>query len=364
MAKIELKNIHHIYKSAKRKKVKETVALRGINLCWEDGTANALLGPSGCGKTTLLNIISGLLKPTHGKVLLGGKDVTNLTPQERNVAQVFQFPVNYDSMHIFGNLAFPLRNEGFPEKEIEKRVKKIADMVGLSDKLYLSCQALSPDDKHKVSLGRSIIRRGVSALLLDEPLTDLDPHLKWFLRRKIKEAQNETRITTVYVTHDQHEALTFADKIAVMKDGRVVQVSTSEELYLNPKTPFIGFFIGSPGMNFLNCSLSKKGLDFGEFSVNISSKVKSKLAQHGSKFQLGIRPEFIQASKERKKDWIPLKIEVVEDLGRYKIVTLVSAHLKIKSRLPERMWVSEGEVVWVNFPEDKVKFYKNGALIY
>lgn len=364
MAKIELKNIEHIYKSVKKKENKETIAIRGVNLCWEDGSANALLGPSGCGKTTLLNIISGLLKPTRGKVLFDGKDVTNLTPQEKNIAQVFQFPVNYDSMSIFGNLAFPLRNDGLPKEEIKKRVKETADIVGLTDKLYTSCKALNADDKHKVSLARNIIRRNINVLLLDEPLTDLDPHLKWSLRRKIKEVQSETKITTIYVTHDQHEALTFADKIVVMKDGRIIQIGTPEELYSNPQAPFIGYFIGSPGMNFFDCLLSKDKLDFEGFSINISSKTKLKLMQHGFKFQLGIRPEFVQTSKERKKGWIPLNVEIVEDIGCYKILTLASNNIRIKSRLPAGMSVLEGEVVWVNFPEDKIKVYKDDLLIY
>jgi len=339
MAKIELEDIWHTYKSIKKKEIKETVAIRGISLCWEDGSANALLGPSGCGKTTLLNIISGLLKPTRGRVLFNGKDVTDLTPQERNVALVFQFPVNYDSMNIFDNLAFPLRNEKLPEKEVERRVKEVAKMLDLSDRLY------------------------VPALLLDEPLTDVDPQLKWSLRRKIKEVQMETKITTIYVTHDQHEALTFADKIAVMKEGQVVQVGTPEELYLEPKTPFVGFFIGSPGMNFLECSLNNRQLKCGKFSIQISPKMESKLVTYGSKFLIGIRPEFVQISKDRQKNWFPFDIEVIEDTGRYKILTLVSNDLRIKSRAPEEMRISEGEKVWVNFPEEKIKIYKDDTLI-
>jgi len=365
MAKIELEDIWHTYKSIKKKEIKETVAIRGISLCWEDGSANALLGPSGCGKTTLLNIISGLLKPTRGRVLFNGKDVTDLTPQERNVALVFQFPVNYDSMNIFDNLAFPLRNEKLPEKEVERRVKEVAKMLDLSDRLYVPCRRLSPDEKHKVSLGRNIIRsKGeINALLLDEPLTDVDPQLKWSLRRKIKEVQMETKITTIYVTHDQHEALTFADKIAVMKEGQVVQVGTPEELYLEPKTPFVGFFIGSPGMNFLECSLNNRQLKCGKFSIQISPKMESKLVTYGSKFLIGIRPEFVQISKDRQKNWFPFDIEVIEDTGRYKILTLVSNDLRIKSRAPEEMRISEGEKVWVNFPEEKIKIYKDDTLI-
>lgn len=359
MAKIELKNIKHTYKSGK----KETCALRGINLTFEEGCAGAFLGPSGCGKTTLLNILSGLLKPSSGKVLFDGKDVTDLPPEGRNIAQLFQFPVIYDSMDVFGNLAFPLRNRGVLKKEIEKRVREIADLLDLSNVLYTSPKALGPGERQLVALGRGIVRKDTTVILLDEPMTQIDPQQRWVLRRELSKVQSNLKVTMIYVTHDQYEALTFAEKIVVMRDGLVVQVGIPEELYQNPETPFVGYFIGTPGMNVLDCSLIDKVLEFGEFSISISSEMKSKLERHGPKFRLGIRPEFIQCSTEKEKDWVSFKVKVAEDMGDHKILTLTSGSTSIKSRVPKETIVSEGGKVWVNFPEGKVKIYKNDVLI-
>ena len=263
MAEIELKNIEHVYKVGK----KEIWALKGVNMIFEDGVAGALLGPSGCGKTTLLNIISGLIKPTRGKVIFNGKDVTNLSPEERNIAQLFQFPVVYDSMNVFGNLAFPLKNKGIATNQIKKRVEDIAVLLGLSKVLHSSVRKLGPGEKQLVALGRGIVREDTTVILLDEPMTQIDFHKRWVLRRELSKVQNELKITTIYVTHDQYEALTFAEKIFVMKDGLVEQEGNPEELYYNPKTTFVGYFIGTPGMNFIECELKNGTLYIGKDNI-------------------------------------------------------------------------------------------------
>ena len=226
-------------------------ALLPLKMDFEDGGAYALLGPSGCGKTTMLNIMSGLLVPSHGKVLFDGRDVTRATPQDRNIAQVFQFPVIYDTMTVAENLAFPLKNRKVPEAQIKQRVGQIAEMLEMSHQLDMRAAGLSADQKQKISLGRGLVRSDVAAVLFDEPLTVIDPHLKWQLRRKLKQIHHELKLTLIYVTHDQVEALTFADKVVVMSRGRVMQLGTPDALFEKPAHTFVGHFIGSPGMNFL-----------------------------------------------------------------------------------------------------------------
>ena len=224
MARIEFDRIAHSYmpKPASR----TDYALKEINAVWQDGGAYALLGPSGCGKTTLLNVISGLLKPSQGRVLYDDVDVTGLPPEKRNIAQVFQFPVLYDTMSVFDNLAFPLRNRGFNIKDTTRRVQEVAEMLDLTPDLNKKAAGLSADAKQKISLGRGLVRSDVAAVLFDEPLTVIDPHLKWHLRHKLKEVHEQLKLTLIYVTHDQVEALTFADQVILMVDGEILQIGT------------------------------------------------------------------------------------------------------------------------------------------
>ena len=220
MATITLEKLRHSY--AKVPTSDEDYALKEIDLDWGDGGAYALLGPSGCGKSTLLNIISGLLMPTSGRVLFDGRDVTRAEPAARNIAQVFQFPVIYDTMTVGQNLAFPLRNRGVAPDRIERRVREIADMLEMEDRLGERASGLSPDDKQKISMGRGLVRDNVAVIMFDEPLTVIDPALKWKLRSKLKELHHRIAVTMIYVTHDQTEALTFADQVVVMQEGEVV----------------------------------------------------------------------------------------------------------------------------------------------
>lgn len=247
MARIDL-DLAHAYVAHPQKD--EDYALLPLNFTFEDGGAYALLGPSGCGKTTLLNCISGLLRPSQGTIRFDGNDVTDASPQARNIAQVFQFPVIYDTMTVGENLAFPLRNRGVPAAQVRERVGRVAEMLDLSSSLDRRASGLAADAKQKISLGRGLVRQDVSAILFDEPLTVIDPHLKWQLRRKLKEIHHEFRLTLIYVTHDQTEALTFADQVVVMSRGKAVQVGAADALFERPAHTFVGHFIGSPGMNF------------------------------------------------------------------------------------------------------------------
>src|SRR4030081_2876504 len=244
MAGIDLVDLAHSYSGNAADP--ESFALKPISMTWRQGGAYALLGPSGCGKTTLLNLISGIVIPSRGKILFDGADITPLSTQKRNIAQVFQFPVIYDTMTVGQNLAFPLKNRGVPQPEIDARVKEIAGLLDLSPYLWRKAQRLTADAKQKISLGRGLVRADVSAILFDEPLTVIDPELKWQLRSKLKALHRALDLTMIYVTHDQTEALTFADTVVVMHDGRVVQSGTPAELFDKPEHTFVGYFIGSP----------------------------------------------------------------------------------------------------------------------
>ena len=251
MARITLDHLAHAYRPNPRGP--EDYALKEINHVWSQGGAYALLGPSGCGKTTLLNIISGLVRPTRGRILFDDRDVTDLPTEARNIAQVFQFPVVYDTMTVRENLAFPLKNRNVPRETTAARVAEIARLLDLTPVLDRKASNLTADMKQKISLGRGLVRSDVAAILFDEPLTVIDPHLKWQLRSTLKDIHRALDITMIYVTHDQTEALTFADKVVVMHDGAVVQTGTPEELFERPAHTFVGHFIGSPGMNVLPC---------------------------------------------------------------------------------------------------------------
>ena len=312
MAKITLDNLAHSYLANPASE--DDYALKEMTHDWDDGGAYALLGSSGCGKSTLLNIISGLLQPSQGRILFDGKDVTHAPTAERNIAQVFQFPVVYDTMTVQENLAFPLRNRGRDEAYVASRVQEIARMIGMEDMLNRKARGLTADAKQKISLGRGMVREDVNALLFDEPLTVIDPHMKWELRTQLKSLHHEFGHTMIYVTHDQTEALTFADKVVVMYDGRVVQMGTPQELFETPQHTFVGYFIGSPGMNVLDATVTGDKAVIGGHEIDLGHG----FAPLDGKVELGVRPEFTRLATGEAG--LPVTIKRIEDVGRHKIV--------------------------------------------
>lgn len=312
MAKITLDNLAHSYLPDPQSE--DDFALKELNHDWDDGAAYALLGASGCGKSTLLNIISGLLQPTRGRILFNEQDVTYASPVERNIAQVFQFPVVYDTMSVQDNLAFPLRNRGHDAAYVASRVQSIAKMIGMEDQLKRKAQGLTADAKQKISLGRGMVREDVNALLFDEPLTVIDPHMKWELRTQLKGLHHEFGHTMIYVTHDQTEALTFADKVVVMHGGRVVQIGTPRELFERPAHTFVGYFIGSPGMNLLDAKIEGQSAYVEGTEIPLGAAY----APQAGRVQIGIRPEFVRLSSDGAG--LPVRVRRIEDVGRHKIV--------------------------------------------
>jgi glycerol transport system ATP-binding protein len=339
MSRIDL-DLAHAYKPHPREDA--DYALLPLKMTFEDGGAYALLGPSGCGKTTMLNIMSGLLVPSSGTVQFDGRDMTRATPQQRNIAQVFQFPVIYDTMTVAENLAFPLKNRKVPAAQIRQRVGQIAEMLEMSHQLDLPAAGLSADQKQKISLGRGLVRPDVSAVLFDEPLTVIDPHLKWQLRRKLKQIHHELKLTLIYVTHDQVEALTFADHVVVMTRGRVVQLGSPDALFERPAHTFVGHFIGSPGMNFLPATVDQSGLTVGGHALG---GVPGRVLPAGA-LTLGIRPEYLELTFPGAAGALPGTVRRVQDIGTYLLVTCDTGGKLVKARLsPHAEVPAAGEVV-------------------
>jgi glycerol transport system ATP-binding protein len=356
MAKIELVDVAHCY-------VPGEYAVQDINLTWESGVSSALLGPSGCGKTTMLKIISGLLQPSEGQVLLDGEDVTSLSPQERNIAQVFQFPVVYETLNVYDNLAFPLRNRGTDESEVDERVRNTAEILDLHEHLNAHADDLGAAQKQLVSLGRGIIRHDTAAILLDEPLTVIDPHLKWELTRKLKELHKELGFTMIYVTHDQHEALTFAEQVTVMNVGEALQTGNAEALHRHPQAPFVGYFIGSPGMNIFEARYTGDAVQAGEYQLAVRDGMQSQIENKSLK--LGIRPEFVKVHAEPPDNERAIECAVLDIhlTGSAQILDLDNSKLEFKARVDEYFDTSAGDTVYVIFPDEHVMLYADDHAI-
>ena len=353
MAEVRLQKIRHSYNANAGDKTE--YALQNIDQVWEDGGAYALLGPSGCGKSTLLNIVSGLLHPTEGKIIFDNKDVTMTTPNQRNIAQIFQFPVVYDTMTVYENLAFPLKNRKMGDTEIAERVKTVAEMLDLTKLLNQKASGLTADGKQKISLGRGLVRSDVNIMMFDEPLTVIDPHLKWQLRSELKQLHRRVGFTMVYVTHDQTEALTFADKVAVMYEGEIVQFGTPEELFLKPNHTFVGHFIGSPGMNFLPCELEGGFPVFNGNRIKLTSQITG--LNSTSKIEIGVRPEFIKIDN----DGFPVNITRIDDVGRYRIVKAECSGHNFNVYVPEEFEIPT-ENLRVSFDPQHTHIYCDGWL--
>ena len=351
MAKITLEKLRHSYLPTPS--TPEDYALKEIDLSWNDGGAYALLGPSGCGKSTLLNIISGLLTPSDGRVLFNDSDVTNLPPDQRNIAQVFQFPVIYDTMTVYDNLAFPLRNRGMDEGHVDRRVHEVATMLELEDRLKTRASNLTPDNKQKISMGRGLVRDDVNVIMFDEPLTVIDPELKWKLRSKLKELHQKIAVTMIYVTHDQTEALTFADQVVVMQEGEIVQIGTPVELFERPRHTFVGHFIGSPGMNILPCDVSGGAAAFRGQKLALEGAI----TKATGRTEIGIRPEYVRLGD----DGIPAIVRKAADIGRHTVVEAMAGDTAINAIIdsapPEK-----GTQVHLQFDPHQARLYSDGRI--
>lgn len=357
MARIDLDNIAHSYDPQAEQPV---YALEKCRLSWRDGGRYAVLGPSGCGKTTMLNIMSGIVQPSEGRILFDDEDVTRYRTAERNIAQVFQFPVIYNTMTVGQNLAFPLVCRDAPKQVITRKVAEVAETLGLENLLNRAASRLTADQKQLISLGRGLVRDDVAAILMDEPLTVIDPDLKFRLRRKLKEINEFYKSTLIYVTHDQNEAMTFANEIVVMDQGKVVQIGTPQELFERPQTTFVGYFIGAPAMNMFEVQISGKNrVKLEDFDL----QTETDLGQlKTANIKLGIRSEFVQLAAKKAVNTIETQIERVDDLGSYQLVSARLGARAVKLKVKSEQPVPDGKA-WLKLPAEHCCIYADEKLV-
>ena len=308
MAYLTLKNINKIYPNGFH-------AVHDFNLDMEKGEFIVFVGPSGCGKSTTLRMIAGLEDISNGEFLIDGKRANEMGPRQRGVAMVFQSYALYPQMTVYDNIAFGLELQGADEDYIDEKVRNTARILGLTDYLDRLPRALSGGQRQRVAIGRALIRK-VGIFLMDEPLSNLDAKQRVTMRSEITQIHRETGATTIYVTHDQTEAMTMADRIVVMKDGYVQQVGTPRELYFDPANVFVAGFIGEPPMNFVRGKVQGGKLDVGGVQVDLSHKLKDKLAQYeGREIVFGFRPEAIRLGSHEDAYVLSADVELTEMLG-------------------------------------------------
>lgn len=354
MSSIHLDGIGHQYSNS-------NYALMPGSIHFDDGKTYALLGPSGCGKTTMLNIISGLVRASEGRVMFDDKDVTDVRTEHRNIAQVFQFPAIYQSKTVFENLAFPLRCRHYGQSRIRQRVSEVAEILGLQGRLNRSARSLTADEKQLISLGRGLVRDDVAAILMDEPLTVIDPQLKFELRRKIKQANEHVRQTVIYVTHDQNEAMSIADEVLVMDRGRVVQRGTPDVLFEFPATTYVGDFIGSPGMNFAPVGQSGDTITLGTVALADTPASVVTAVHQGHEVVLGVRPERLSLSQTQHSNALPATVVNRHDLGRVFVVDVDVGGVIMKVKVPRDQAIPSKET-YLSIPPNCRRFYLDGKL--
>ncbi|GAB5415779.1 MAG: ABC transporter ATP-binding protein [Congregibacter sp.] len=292
MADISLESVSFTYPGA------AYATLRELDLRVADGSTHALLGASGAGKTTILNILCGLLQPTQGRILFNERDVSALGARERNVALVFQFPVLYESKSVLDNLTFPLRNRGWSEEDAVRRARDVASDLEISDVLSARPSELSLFQKQLTAIAKSLVRTDVDLVLLDEPLTAVEPAMKWRLRQTLSRYQAHHKLTMIYVTHDQTEALTFASRVSVMADGCILQTGTPEEIYNAPTDEFVGNFIGSPGMQFYSNEALR-----GLVTLTGAESSESTPSPITARSRIGLRAEWLNPDRHDAGPW-------------------------------------------------------------
>jgi multiple sugar transport system ATP-binding protein len=302
MANISLEHVGKAFAGA--------VAVDDVSLEIEDGEFLVLVGPSGCGKSTLLRLIAGLEEPTSGSISIGGRDVTDLAPRDRDIAMVFQTYALYPHMTVRQNLGYGLKTRKTPKAEMTRLVDEVAELLGLAELLDRKPAQLSGGQRQRVAMGRAIVRKP-TAFLMDEPLSNLDAKLRVGMRASLAQLHRRLGTTTVYVTHDQVEAMTLGQRVAVMRDGKIVQADRPQRLYLEPNDLFVAAFIGSPAMNLVDARIDGRGLSFGQFRVPVET------APRVDRVILGIRPEGFEdaAFAPAGSPTIEVEVEVVEELG-------------------------------------------------
>lgn len=337
-------------------------AVDKLNYTFEDGKVTCLLGPSGCGKTTLLRMIAGLLEPTSGSIFFGSRDVTNVSTPRRKIGMVFQYPVVYRGLTAYQNIELPLRNERLTQGEIKERVNEAIALLQLEKVANTDISSLNSVIKQKIAVARAVARRP-EIILFDEPLTNVDASSKTQFKRSFKELTQHLKQTIIYVTHDQTEAMTFADYIALMYAGKVVQFDYPRELYMKPQDRFGGWFLGNPGMNFIDAEV--KNSDGRQFISNAFISRELKTSHHESSVTIGIRPERIRVQNAKGENVVEAKLlrKYIACGGQFLLLADVSGkQIKVKTDSVTGMAVKD--VFYISLSEQDVLTYDGeGKLI-
>ncbi len=345
------------------KKFDKVLAVNGVSIDIKSGDFVVLLGPSGCGKTTTLRCIAGLESPDSGEIYIEDRLVNDLPPKDRDVAMVFQNYALYPHMTAFDNIAFPLKMRKVPKDEIERRVKEVAKLLNIEHLLSRKPRQLSGGEQQRVALGRALVRKP-KVFLMDEPLSNLDAKLRIFMRAELKRLQKELKVTTVYVTHDQAEAMAMADKIAVMNNGKLLQYDEPSAIYHRPASIFVAAFLGSPPMNMIKTSMSRKNgdlvLDAGAFMYKLPKEIGDLVSNQASSSEvyLGVRPEDLLVSVEKSPNSVfSAEVYVVEPQGPNLVLDLRVGDQIIKALTPLTLDVKLGQQVWVGFDLKKAHIF-------
>jgi ABC-type sugar transport system ATPase subunit len=335
-------------------------AVDNLTLTFADGETACLLGPSGCGKTTLMRMIAGLETPTEGRIIIDGRDVTNLRPRRRNIGMVFQYPVMYQTLSVRENIALPLkRDRSLSAAERKKRVDEVLDVIDLAHRADAYIDELDAGSRQKVAVGRSVARQ-TKVVLFDEPTTNVEVNAKLTLIRTFKEISRRLKQTAVYVTHDQTEAMTLADKIALMKDGSIIQYDGPTALYQKPASEFGGWFLGNPGMNFIPAQRTEAGL----VSPLLPEPLDAPAKLGAGTVRLGIRPEQLLARTEPFEGSVEAKVEdcIVGIAGQLLArLSVASETVKLKTgALPD---LRAQDTIHIGFPPEDLLVFEDGVRV-
>jgi len=352
MAEILIENV--------TKRFGDFVAIDNVSLTVHDQEFVVLLGPSGCGKTTLLRAIAGLGMADEGRVSIGGRDVTYLPPRERQISMVFQSYAIFPHMKVYDNIAFGLRMNKMEKKEIERRVRRAAELLHIEEMMDRYPSKMSGGQRQRVAVARAIAMEA-QVLLMDEPLSNLDALLRLEMRAELKKLLREIGATTIYVTHDQIEALSMGDRIAVIKDGIIQQFDHPNSVYDLPANQFVGSFIGNPPMNFMSGQVQRQNgqvqVHIGDFHLTPDTAVQGVLARlDGQRIPFGIRAENMETLAEPTADSLPVEVLVVEPLGSQNLLTVEIDRHTVKVATHPTFGVSPGQTVYLRFPADKIRW--------
>ena len=346
------------------KRYGQTIAVNHVNLDVADGEFLVLLGPSGCGKTTSLRSIAGLEAIDEGEILIDGVVVNNKRPADRDMAFCFQQYALYPHLTAYDNIAFPLRTQKISQAEIDRRVRQVGALLQLNEIFKRKPKKLSAGDQQRVALARAMVRQP-KVYLMDEPLSNLDAQLRADMRVELRRIQLSNRVTTIYVTHDQVEAMAMADRIAIMNKGFLLQVGTPDEVYAYPATLFVANFIGSPSMNFIACHFDKlsHSLLIGANGETLQYRIPPSICQNlsavpdGKELVLGVRPEDVLISTDPQEDGFEVRLVITENLGSENIHHLERNELKVVSRTSPGDVYQEDQCLWVRFEPEGVRLF-------